>query len=242
MRLVQLSANSVNFPRPETALLQPNGLLAVGGDLSPPRLLSAYFNGIFPWFDPGEAILWWSPDPRAVLVPAEKHLSRSLRRFMRQSDYRYTLNRAFEQVISACADARSEGTWIGPEVKQGYLQLHQQGHAHSIEVWSGDRLVGGMYGVAVGGLFCGESMFSRSLNASKCAIMTFCQYFTANGGELIDCQVLNPHTASLGAKEIPRRQFLQQLSRLSQRTLPPECWLPQDLPPHDVDLPSLLKE
>lgn len=242
MRLVQLSPNTVGFPSPETALRQPNGLLAIGGDLTATRLLSAYFSGVFPWFEPGEAILWWSPDPRAVLFPEERHISRSLRRFLRQTEYRYTLNHAFEQVIAACAEERSEGTWIGPLVKEGYLQLHKAGQAHSIEVWSGDELVGGMYGVAVGGLFCGESMFSRRLNASKCAIMTFCQYFTRNGGELIDCQVLNPHTASLGAREIPRRQFLQQLSRLSQQQLTPGCWLPQDLPPHDVDLPSLLKE
>lgn len=242
MRLVQLSASSIRFPNPETALRQPNGLLAIGGDLSPSRLLSAYASGIFPWFEPGEEILWWSPDPRAVLFPEERHVSRSLRRFLRQTDYRYTLNQAFELVISACAEERAEGTWIGPLVKQGYLELHQQGHAHSIEVWSGDELIGGMYGVAVGRLFCGESMFSRRINASKCAIMAFCQYFSAQGGELVDCQVINPHTASLGAREIPRRQFLQQLSRLSQLTLPPGCWLPQDLPPHDVDLPSLLKE
>lgn len=179
--------------------------------------------------------------PRGAF-PEERHVSRSLRRFLRQTDYRYTLNQAFGQVISACAEERAEGTWIGPLVKQGYLGLHQQGHAHSIEVWSGDELIGGMYGVAVGRLFCGESMFSRRINASKCAIMAFCQYFSAQGGELVDCQVINPHTASLGAREIPRRQFLQQLSRLSQLTLPPGCWLPQDLPPHDVDLPSLLKE
>lgn len=242
MRLVQLAADSIRFPNPDTALSQPNGLLAIGGDLAPSRLLSAYASGIFPWFEPGEAILWWSPDPRAVLFPEERHISRSLRRFLRQTDYRYTLNRAFERVITACAEQRDEGTWIGPLVKQGYISLHQQGHAHSIEVWSGDELVGGMYGVAVGKLFCGESMFSRRINASKCAIMTFCQYFSAQGGELVDCQVINPHTASLGAREIPRRQFLQQLFRLSQLTLPAECWLPQDLPPHDVDLPSLLKE
>jgi leucyl/phenylalanyl-tRNA--protein transferase len=234
MRLVHLLADSVAFPHPETALGHPNGLLAMGGDLSPSRLLAAYRSGIFPWFETGGPILWWSPDPRAVLLPAERHISRSMRRFLRQTSYRYTLNHAFEQVINGCAEQRIEGTWIGPLVKQGYLQLHELGHAHSIEVWSGDQLVGGMYGVAMGGLFCGESMFSRSLNASKCAVMTFCQYFTRNGGELIDCQVLNPHTASLGAKEIPRRQFLQQLSLLSPRQLPPECWQPQDLPPHDV--------
>lgn len=236
MRLVKLEANSVNFPDPETALPEPNGLLALGGDLTPRRLLSAYQQGIFPWFNPGEMILWWSPDPRAVLFPTQRHVSRSLRRFMLQEPYRFTLNRAFSDVVHACAQRREEGTWIGPLVKRGYQELHETGHAHSVEVWSGNTLIGGMYGVSVGGLFCGESMFSRQINASKCALMIFCQHFTRYGGELIDCQVLNPHTASLGAKEIPRRQFLQLLSRLSQHQLPPECWLPQDLSPHYEDL------
>lgn len=237
MQLVKLEANSVNFPEPETALQEPNGLLALGGDLTQQRLLSAYYQGIFPWFDPGEMILWWSPDPRAVLFPPERHLSRSLRRFMREEPYRFTLNRAFADVVHACAQQRAEGTWIGQLVKRGYQDLHDSGHAHSVEVWSGDELIGGMYGVSVGGLFCGESMFSRQINASKCAVMIFCQHFTRYGGELIDCQVLNPHTASLGAREIPRRQFLQLLSRLSNHQLPPECWLPQDLSPRYEDLP-----
>jgi len=237
MRLIQLPANSVNFPNPELALRQPNGLLALGGDLEPARLLSAYQRGIFPWFEPGAQILWWSPDPRAVLFPNERHISRSFRRFLRQTTYRYSLNQAFNQVISACAEHRSEGTWIGPQVINGYQQLHEMGEAHSVEVWDGNDLIGGLYGVAVGGLFCAESMFSLKINASKCALMVFCQHFTDNGGELIDCQVLNPHTASLGVREIPRRQFLQQLSGLSQRQLRPVCWLPQDLPPHDVELP-----
>lgn len=242
MRLVQLSRHSVSFPNPEYALREPNGLLALGGDLTPPRLLSAYRSGIFPWFEPGEVILWWSPDPRAVLFPQERHISRSMKRFMHRTAYRYTLNQAFDQVVSGCAEQRDEGTWIGPLVKQGYQQLHENGHAHSVEVWLENELVGGLYGVSVGGLFCGESMFSRSLNASKCALMVFCQHFTHYGGELIDCQVLNPHTASLGVREIPRRQFLQQLSRLAPCQLAAECWLPQELPPHDVDSPFLLKE
>ncbi|TPG65131.1 leucyl/phenylalanyl-tRNA--protein transferase [Ewingella americana] len=242
MQLVKLEANSFNFPDPETALQEPNGLLALGGDLTLPRLLSAYHQGVFPWFDPGEMILWWSPDPRAVLFPSERHVSRSLRRFMRQEPYRFTLNRAFSDVVNACAQQREEGTWIGPLVKRGYQELHDAGHAHSVEVWSGDALVGGMYGVNVGGLFCGESMFTRQINASKCAVMIFCQHFTRYGGELIDCQVLNPHTASLGAREIPRRQFLQLLSRLSQHQLPPECWLPQDLSPRYEDLPIVPKD
>jgi leucyl/phenylalanyl-tRNA--protein transferase len=230
MRVVQLTSHSIAFPSPEGALREPNGLLAIGGDLSAARLLSAYRYGVFPWFNPGEMILWWSPDPRAVLFPTEVHISRSMKRFLRHCPYRFTLNTAFEQVIAACADERSEGTWIGPDVQRAYNQLHRQGHAHSIEVWDEHRLVGGMYGVAMGRLFCGESMFSRQVNASKSALMIFCQHFTHHGGELIDCQVLNPHTMSLGAKEIPRRHFLQQLTELQRQSLPANCWLPQVLP------------
>ncbi|CAI0755815.1 leucyl/phenylalanyl-tRNA--protein transferase [Serratia grimesii] len=232
------SPQSLVFPSPEGALRDPNGLLAIGGDLTAPRLLAAYERGIFPWFSPGEAILWWSPDPRAVLFPAERHISRSLKRFLRSDPFRVTLNHDFAAVIAACADRPQEGTWIGPEVQRAYLHLHRLGFAHSIEVWQDDVLVGGMYGVAQGALFCGESMFSRTTNASKCALMAFCQHFAAYGGELIDCQVLNAHTATLGAKEIPRRQFLQQLSQLQRKPLAPECWAPQVLPPQQVEPPS----
>lgn len=235
MRLVQLTSNSLAFPSPESALQEPNGLLAIGGDLSVDRLLAAYRRGIFPWFSPRDPILWWSPNPRAVLNPAECHISRSMKRFNRSSSYHITLNQAFDEVIAACAQERAEGTWIGPAVQQSYRQLHQLGYAHSAEVWHGERLVGGLYGVALGGIFCGESMFSRANNASKSALIAFCQHFLRHGGELIDCQVLNAHTASLGAREIPRRQFLQQLSQLQFHLLPAECWLPQVLPLYDVN-------
>ncbi|ACY58122.1 leucyl/phenylalanyl-tRNA--protein transferase [Yersinia pestis] len=174
-------------------------------------------------------ILWWSPDPRAVLFPEDLHISRSMRRFIRHCPYRFTLNHAFADVISACATERDEGTWIGRDVQQAYCQLHALGHAHSLEVWLENELVGGLYGVAVGAVFCGESMFSRADNASKSALMVFCHHFTQHGGELIDCQVLNAHTASLGAVEIPRNFFLQQLSQLQFSPLPAECWLPQSL-------------
>ncbi|CNB89466.1 leucyl/phenylalanyl-tRNA--protein transferase [Yersinia pseudotuberculosis] len=229
MRVTQLSSQSFIFPSPELALREPNGLLALGGDLTAPRLLAAYQRGIFPWFNPGEMILWWSPDPRAVLFPEDLHISRSMRRFIRHCPYRFTLNHAFAEVISACATERDEGTWIGPDVQRAYCQLHALGHAHSLEVWLGNELVGGLYGVAVGAVFCGESMFSRADNASKSALMVFCHHFTHHGGELIDCQVLNAHTASLGAVEIPRNFFLQQLSQLQFSPLPAECWLPQSL-------------
>ncbi|TCL03827.1 MULTISPECIES: leucyl/phenylalanyl-tRNA--protein transferase [Sodalis] len=229
MRLYRLSPNSLQFPAPTSALHEPNGLLAFGGDLSPERLLIAYQQGIFPWYSPGDVILWWSPDPRAVLFPEEFHVSRSLRRIMQRCPYRITLNHAFGEVMASCAERGQEGTWIGPEVEIAYQRLHLLGQAHSIEVWDGDTLVGGMYGVAQGALFCGESMFSRRDNASKIALLTFCRFFSQQGGKLIDCQVLNSHTASLGARDIPRRDYLALLGQLQPLTLAPHCWQPQTL-------------
>ncbi|ELN2735486.1 leucyl/phenylalanyl-tRNA--protein transferase [Pluralibacter gergoviae] len=229
MRLVQLSRHSIAFPSPEAALREPNGLLALGGDLSPARLLMAYQQGIFPWFSPGDPILWWSPDPRAVLWPEQFHLSRSMKRFHKASPYRITLNHAFDRVIRSCADERNEGTWITEGIILAYQQLHELGHAHSIEVWRGDELVGGMYGVAQGALFCGESMFSRAENASKTALLVFCQAFIDSGGRLLDCQVLNNHTASLGAVEIPRKIYLEHLSELRAVPLAERFWVPRVL-------------
>ena len=229
MRLVQLSRHTIAFPSPEVALREPNGLLALGGDLSPARLLMAYQRGIFPWFSPGDPILWWSPDPRAVLWPGEFHVSRSMRRFHKSSPYRVTLNHAFGQVIDGCAEDRHEGTWITQDIVLAYHRLHELGHAHSVEVWCDDTLVGGMYGVAQGALFCGESMFSRRENASKTALLVFSEFFFRAGGRLIDCQVLNPHTASLGAVEIPRRDYLEHLGLLRQQSLHSHFWLPQEL-------------
>lgn len=229
MRLIQLSHDSIAFPSPEGALREPNGLLALGGDLSPARLLMAYQRGIFPWFSPGDPILWWSPDPRAVLFPEQFHLSRSMKRFHRRSPYRVTLNHAFEQAIAGCANDRTEGTWITSDIVKAYTRLHELGYAHSIEVWEGNELVGGMYGVIQGALFCGESMFSRRVNASKTALLVFCKHFAGYGGKLIDCQVLNTHTASLGAIEIPRRDYLHHLAALHTVHLDPHCWVPQIL-------------
>ena len=223
MRLVQLSRHSVAFPSPEGALREPNGLLALGGDLSPARLLMAYQRGIFPWFSPGDPILWWSPDPRAVLWPEQFHLSRSMARFHKRSPYR-----DFGRVIEGCAQDRDEGTWITPDVVLAYHRLHELGYAHSIEVWEGDELVGGMYGVSQGTLFCGESMFSR-VNASKTALLVLSADFQRQGGQLIDCQVLNDHTASLGAVEIPRREYLQHLNAMRLQKLPSHFWVPRTL-------------
>ena len=229
MRLVQLSRHSVAFPSPEGALREPNGLLALGGDLSPARLLMAYQRGIFPWFSPGDPILWWSPDPRAVLWPEQFHLSRSMARFHKRSPYRVTLNHDFGRVIAGCAHDRDEGTWITPDVVLAYHRLHELGYAHSIEVWEGDELVGGMYGVSQGALFCGESMFSRRVNASKTALLVLCEDFLRQGGQLIDCQVLNEHTASLGATDIPRREYLQHLNAMRLQKMPPHFWVPRTL-------------
>lgn len=229
MRLIQLSRESLNFPPPEMALREPNGLLAMGGDLSPQRLLNAYHRGIFPWFSPGDPILWWSPDPRAVLLPEHFHLSRSMKRFHQKSPYQVTLNQQFQQVIEGCASDRNEGTWITHEVKRAWQKLHELGHAQSIEVWRGEELVGGMYGLELGQIFCGESMFSRSENASKTALLVFSEYFQQQGGKLIDCQVLNPHTLSLGAQEIPRAAYLQYVHSLAHQPLSADCWQPRRL-------------
>lgn len=224
-----LSRNISHFPEPEKALKDPDGLLAAGGDLSPSRLLSAYQQGIFPWFNEGEPILWWSPDPRAVLLKC--HVSRSMKRFMRpeRCPYRFTLNGAFSEVITACATERSGSTWISAGIVKAYCQLHESGQAHSVEVWLKDKLVGGLYGIALGAVFCGESMFSRADNASKSALIIFWDYFTRQGGKWMDCQVLNAHTASLGAEEIPREIFLSLLNETQRISLPGNTWLSQPL-------------
>ncbi|PHM37880.1 leucyl/phenylalanyl-tRNA--protein transferase [Xenorhabdus innexi] len=222
MLIAQLD-NSYEFPHPDNALAEPNGLLAFGGDLSAERLKTAYSKGIFPWFSPNELPLWWSPDPRAVLIPGELHTGRTLRRFIRKHPYQITVNYAFEQVVYGCAQ-RQEGTWIGSDIQLGYQTLHQEGLAHSVEVWHKQQLVGGLYGVNIGTLFCGESMFSKMENASKCAFVAFYHHFLRHGGQLFDCQVLNHHTESLGAKNIPRKEFLRYLGQCQKQSLQTGCW------------------
>uniref|UniRef100_UPI004048F788 leucyl/phenylalanyl-tRNA--protein transferase n=1 Tax=Gallaecimonas sp. GXIMD4217 TaxID=3131927 RepID=UPI004048F788 len=231
MALPELPENPCLFPDPITALDSPNGLLAFGGDLSPTRLMSAYRLGIFPWFNPGEPILWWSPNPRAVARPGDVYLSRSLAKWLRKTPYRYTLNRAFTQVLDGCSAPRKEqqGTWLSPLMRAAYIQLHQLRLAHSLEVWLDDELVGGLYGVAIGKIFCGESMFHRRSNASKAAFVMLHQHLAAVGTQLIDCQLMNPHLASLGVLEIPRGQFLDLLAALRDGTVQPDAWLPQEL-------------
>ena len=190
---------------------QPNGLLAIGGDLSPARLLEAYHHGIFPWFNrDDEPILWWSPDPRAVMHPMSVKVSRSLRRRLTRNDFKITMDRAFQDVVAGCAGPRhgATGTWITASMQAAYIELHKLGYAHSVEAWQGNELVGGLYGVALGRMFYGESMFSRVSDASKVAMVKFAQQLSYWGYMTIDCQVLNPHMASLGATEISRKEFL----------------------------------
>jgi leucyl/phenylalanyl-tRNA--protein transferase len=200
------------FPNVENA--DDDGLLAVGGDLSPDRLLLAYKNGIFPWFNEDSMILWWSPDPRMVLFPNKIKISKSMQQLIKSGRFRITWNAQFEEVVNACAvikRKRQEGTWITPEMKGAYLKLNQMGIAKSMEVWENDELVGGLYGIDLGKVFCGESMFSKRSNASKFAFINLAQELEQKEYKLIDCQVYTDHLASLGAEEIPRQQFIKIL-------------------------------
>lgn len=211
--LTWLARDDLAFPPVERALREPNGLLAAGGDLSPQRLVNAYRAGIFPWFEQGQPILWWSPDPRTVLRPDEVHVSRSLAKVMRQGRFQVTFDQAFADVIDACAAPRdyTDQTWITDTMRQAYIQLHALGYAHSVEVWDGERLVGGLYGMAIGQLFFGESMFSRADNASKVGFVTLARHLAASGFVLIDCQMPTRHLESLGAAAIPRARFVELL-------------------------------
>jgi len=206
------------FPPVERALKEPDGLVAAGGDLAPDRLLAAYRRGIFPWYSRGQPILWWSPDPRAVLVPSEFKLSRSLAKTIRKKPFDVRFDTAFEDVIRSCGDRklRPEGTWISAEMRDAYLQLYRLGYAHSIECFAGDKLVGGLYGVALGKVFFGESMFSRATDASKIALKALCDRLVTRGFVLIDCQMVTAHLLSLGAKAIPRTEFIAVLRTHAQ--------------------------
>ena len=202
------------FPPVARALDDPPGLLAGGGDLSPARLVAAYSRGIFPWFSDGEPVLWWSPDPREVLFPAEIHVSRSLRKVIVRSDFEVTENQDFPAVIEGCATARGEatGTWITAGMRDAYQELHRLGVASSIEVWAQGELAGGLYGVRSGQVFCGESMFSRRDNASKVALAWLAAQCPARGITLIDCQMPSAHLRSMGSRALPRAEFLRYLA------------------------------
>lgn len=214
------------FPPVDTALAHPNGLLAKGGDLSLPRLLDAYRHGIFPWFNPGEPILWWSPDPRMVLVPDEIRVGRSLARRLRNAGFETRVDTAFVEVMRGCAEPREgePGTWISPVMIAAYSRLFEAGFAHSVETWHDGRLVGGLYGVAIGRMFYGESMFSRIPDASKVALVRLAQQLHAWGFGLIDCQMETPHLARMGARPIPRAAFVAQLAQLVDLPHRPGPW------------------
>ncbi len=202
------------FPSP--SLAEPDGLLAVGGDLAPERLLLAYRQGIFPWYSEETPILWWSPDPRLVLFPLELKVSQSLRRTLKKGIFEVTVDRAFREVIELCGEMRKEqgeGTWITPEMVEAYSRLHDMGYAHSVESWFDGTLAGGLYGVALGRIFFGESMFSRRSDASKVALVYLARVVERLGFAMIDCQTSTPHLKRMGAREIPRTEFLRILAR-----------------------------
>lgn len=209
-----LEEDSLEFPPLEKALKSPNGLLAVGGDLKPARLMSAYQKGIFPWYNPSEPILWWSPDPRAVLFLDELRISRSLAKVLRNKSFTVSFNQDFEAVINACAQPRTKQpeTWLSQAMIDAYCVLHKQGFAQSVEVWRDHQLIGGLYGVDCGGVFTGESMFSFESNASKIALVHLVEHLKNRNYKLIDCQILNPFLEKMGAREIPRKQFIEFIS------------------------------
>ena len=225
-------ANTI-FPSPSLALDEPNGLLAAGGDLSPERILAAYQQGIFPWFNPGDPILWWSPSPRTVIYPQQLHISKSLRKTINKGTYQVSFDQCFTDVMRACAAPRhhADGTWINEAIIAGYSALHERGVAHSVEVWqqkkgSQKELVGGLYGMALGKIFFGESMFSRADNASKVGFVHLVQQLLAWDFQLIDCQVANDHLFTLGAVEISRETFQRHLiDFVKVPTNHPASWL-----------------
>jgi leucyl/phenylalanyl-tRNA--protein transferase len=230
------------FPPLEKALRHPNGLLAAGADLSPERLLAAYRQGIFPWYSAGEPILWWSPDPRMVLDPAKLKVSRSLAKTLRNRDYEIRYDSAFAAVMQGCATrgadhtshhAGDSGTWITADMRAAYQQLHELGYAHSVETWIEGELAGGLYGVAVGRMFYGESMFTRVRDASKLAMVHLTRRLERQGYGMIDCQMHTPHLASLGAGAIARSQFLRRLRELVDCAMTPMKW---DAPVTDSDV------
>jgi len=236
MSLYQLNDNSLAFPPIELALTEPNGLLAVGGDLQPQRLINAYSQGIFPWFSENDPLLWWSPDPRAIIKLSDLRVNRTLRKTLKKSPYKITLNTAFEQVIALCADApfRDDGTWILPEMQSAYVNLHQLGFAHSIEVWQTNsvdkpELVGGLYGVAINGFFSGESMFYTSANASKFALVALSELLRTIDVDFIDCQLLNSFLADMGATEISRENFVALKQTAINKSVTENFWQPREL-------------
>jgi leucyl/phenylalanyl-tRNA--protein transferase len=231
LAIQRLSADSLFFPATNNALEDPNGLLAYGGDLSTERLKSAYQAGIFPWFSDGEPIMWWSPNPRAIIPINEIRINRTLRKILKQKTFSVTVNQAFDQVIDYCADApfRKEGTWIVDQMRAAYKRLHIEGFAHSIEVWMDGELAGGLYGVAINGAFSGESMFYRKSNASKIALVYLAELLKAQNIEIIDCQMQNPFLEDMGCKEVSRDDFIHLQQKSLATRLTNNCWQPREL-------------
>lgn len=228
-KLYYLTDDPTWFPEPKSALEHPSGLLAIGGDLSFERVYNAYQNGIFPWFNEDEPVLWWCPDPRALIEIGQVRVNKTLRKFLKKCDYRVSINQCFKKVIEHCAEPRaySEGTWILPEMVECYDQLHQKGYAHSIEVWQGDDLVGGLYGVTVGSCFCGESMFSKQPNASKLALIVLQGILQDVPNAFIDCQLQNAYLMSMGASLVSRDIYLEKLEDASEIALPKSVFSPK---------------
>ena len=222
-------AKAPDFRFPDVEYAGPEGLLAVGGDLESGRLLAAYRHGIFPWYSEDQPILWWSPDPRAILLPNNLKISRSLKKTIRKNIFRVTLDQQFEQVIQACANTRrgdtETGTWITPEMMDAYIKLHETGYAHSVEVWHDSKLVGGVYGLALGKAFFGESMFSHMTDASKTGFSFLVRQLEKWGYHFIDCQVESAHLASLGAQPVPRKQFIAMLNDALKYEDRPAHWV-----------------
>ncbi len=214
------------FPPLASALVEPNGLLAAGLDLTPRRLLAAYLDGIFPWFNEGEPVLWWSPDPRMVLFTDELRVTRSLSKVLRNRHYTVTVDAAFRQVMQACAQAVPDrpATWITDDIVEAYCNLHERGLAHSVETWIDGELAGGLYGVAIGRMFYGESMFCRQRDASKIAFVHLVRRLAEHGVGMIDCQMHTDHLASLGAREIARSDFVARLKQATAQTAPDGLW------------------
>ncbi|MEW6982896.1 leucyl/phenylalanyl-tRNA--protein transferase [Colwelliaceae bacterium 6471] len=224
--LQHLQFESLAFPPLECALTEPNGLLAIGGDLSSKRLINAYRHGIFPWYSENDPLMWWSPNPRAIIYTDNIKVNRTLQKALKKTQYQVTLNQAFPEVIKYCADApfRKEETWIVNDMQNAYLALHNKGFAHSIEVWMEGELVGGLYGVAINGYFSGESMFYKKSNASKFALIHIAQLLETIDIKFIDCQMLNPFLADMGAIEISRDEFVRLKDEAIQISVPDNFW------------------
>lgn len=227
----ELTDNNTLFPDVNRALKEPDGLLAMGGDLSPQRIINAYKNGIFPWFSDGEPILWWSPGKRATIKANFCHISRSMKRLLKSNKFTVTINSAFAQVINRCAKPREyqAETWITDSMIAAYIKLHQLGFAHSVEIWQEQKLVGGLYGICIGTLFCGESMFSEVSNSSKVAFIALNQHLHRFQGELIDCQMQTAHLQSIGVQEVSREQFITELKKCRDKKIDRGCWDRQEV-------------